>query len=45
MNFDSESDIIKKYKKSSEFKKIMDEIQQLYNNSLNMALYENLEKE
>ena len=39
MEFDSESDIIKAYKKHPDFKRDMDEIQLFYNNCLNMALY------
>jgi hypothetical protein len=44
MELDSESDIVKKYRKYPEFKKDMDEIQSFYNGSLNLALYEDLEK-
>lgn len=39
MELDSDSDIVKKYKKYPEFKRDMDEIQQFYNSCLNMALY------
>ena len=45
MEVDGEADIVKKYKKYPEFKRDMDEIQLFYNSSLNLSIYENLEKE
>jgi|JI6StandDraft_1071083.scaffolds.fasta_scaffold02735_11 hypothetical protein len=45
MELDGESDIVKKYRKYPEFKRDLDEIQMFYNGCLNLALYEDLERE